>query len=554
MRTASALGQAVSDLIDAPETDTRILQDAVETLEDARRSAKSKGADIADEWSVPITTLLGLLRQHLHSTTSAAAARTPSSTPLRQKVLLAIDAGIDTPTSISAFVGSPVTVISRTLRELTQSGDLTWVTDKDDKRVRRYKRIVEHASPPARVTNAIDPTLIDCPALIVTFVYRQSKLNISETPQFVNDLASIGNSPKSAPSVRVEALCLASMIIRRTGASPDGMESLDLAQSALELSQTTLDPKLLARAYYERARASLFAYPHDTPAVLDDLDRTDKAAISIEGPERDIRHGWCAYTRALILDRQGDVRAIQEIAEARDYFGSADDTYGIAASEVAQIRLHYLFNAPNSPDVAAGISYAISRGYTRVAAECSFWAGELIVRSEPVRAREHFTYARDAFTAVGSISWGALAAASIIIADLDCGARTLDSGGARRIAAELTSLGQTFLHESPHQSLQHSWAAAVFRRYIGVCERYAGDFAAAQHAFDESRSIYRSTANTVGELAATAGFLAARRESVAVEDADIAEAKADVLAGSEYKPDDSLLDEVSTPCGELNAV
>ncbi|OBA30874.1 hypothetical protein A5766_15150 [Gordonia sp. 852002-51296_SCH5728562-b] len=540
--------------MDAPETDQKSIQDAVDTLESARRSAKREGTPIAYEWAVPITTLIGLLRQHLHSLASAVAKRTPSSTPLRQKVLAAIDADISTPTSISAFVGSPVTVVSRTLRELTESGRLTWVPDDNDKRVRRYTRSVELVDSIPSDVKTIDVTLIDRPALLVQFIYQQSKLNIRETTLFVNDLASIGSSPKSAPSVRVDALCLASMIIRRTGGSADGTESLDLAQSALELSQTTLDARSLARAYYERARASLFAYPYDTGAVLNDLDRTDKAATSIEGPERDIRHGWCAYTRALILDRQGDERAIQKIAEARDCFDSADDTYGIAASDVTKIRLHYLFNAPNSPNIATSMSFAISHGYTRVAAECSFWAGELIVHSEPVRAREHFTYARDAFTAVGSVSWGALAAASIITTELDCGARTLDTGAARRLAVELSALGQTFLHDSTDQSLQRSWAAAVFRRYIGVCERYAGDFIAAQEAFDESRRIYRSTANTVGELAATAGLLAARRESIAVEDSDIASAKAQVLAGSDRAPDESILDEVATPCGELSAV
>jgi hypothetical protein len=133
----SLLGQVVCDVLDGTESD--VLQ-AIADLESARSSAAA--ATINERWELPLAGLLGLLRQNVHNRTVQAAANDPSSTTLRDKVLAAIEAGVDTPTAIGEHVHSPTTVVSRVLRQLADDGRVELAEGGEDKRRRPY-RLVE---------------------------------------------------------------------------------------------------------------------------------------------------------------------------------------------------------------------------------------------------------------------------------------------------------------------------------------------------------------------------------------------------------------------------
>ena len=136
--TVSLMGVAVSDALDhgCPDGDVQLI---IADLEAARSNAVV--GEINREWELPLSGLLGVLRQTVHNRDVLASTLNPSSTTLRDKVLAAIDAGINTPTDIGARLKSPTTVISRVLRQLADEGRVEPGEPVEDRRQRPYRRV-----------------------------------------------------------------------------------------------------------------------------------------------------------------------------------------------------------------------------------------------------------------------------------------------------------------------------------------------------------------------------------------------------------------------------
>jgi hypothetical protein len=134
----SHLGEAISDVLDngCPDDDVRLM---IADLEAERVNAEA--GEINSQWSLPLTSLLGLLKQTMHNREVMAAALDPSSRTLRDKVLAAIDAGVTTPTAIGPHLRSPTTVISQILLQLANEGLVEPAEPADDLRQRPYRRV-----------------------------------------------------------------------------------------------------------------------------------------------------------------------------------------------------------------------------------------------------------------------------------------------------------------------------------------------------------------------------------------------------------------------------
>jgi len=134
----SHLGEAISDVLDngCPDADVRLM---IADLEAERANAEA--GEINGQWSLPLTSLLGLLRQTMHNREVMAAALDPSSTTLRGKVLAAIDAGVTTPSAIGPHLHSPTTVVSQILLQLANEGLVEPAEPADDLQQRPYRRV-----------------------------------------------------------------------------------------------------------------------------------------------------------------------------------------------------------------------------------------------------------------------------------------------------------------------------------------------------------------------------------------------------------------------------
>jgi hypothetical protein len=135
----SLLGQAVSDVLDSGCPDEEV-QKVIADLEAARATAKEGELNDA-KWELPLTSLLGLLNQNMHNRAVGAAALNPKSPTLRDKVLAAMDAGVDTPSAIGAEVCSPTTIVSLVLSDLVDEGQVEPVEPKEDEYQRSYRRM-----------------------------------------------------------------------------------------------------------------------------------------------------------------------------------------------------------------------------------------------------------------------------------------------------------------------------------------------------------------------------------------------------------------------------
>jgi hypothetical protein len=143
----SLLGQAVSDVLDSgcPDED---VQKVIADLEAARATATEGELNDAN-WELPLTSLLGLLNQNMHNRAVGAAALNPQSPTLRDKVLAAIDAGVDTSSAIGAEVCSPTTIVSLVLSDLVDEGQVEPAEAIEDEYQRRYRRggAADHTTP-----------------------------------------------------------------------------------------------------------------------------------------------------------------------------------------------------------------------------------------------------------------------------------------------------------------------------------------------------------------------------------------------------------------------
>jgi len=134
----SLLGQAVSDVLDSGCPDEEV-QKVIADLEAARATGKEGELNDA-KWELPLTSLLGLLNQNMHNRAVGAAALNPKSPTLRDKVLAAIDAGVDTPSAIGAEVCSPTTIVSLVLGDLVDEGQIEPAEPIEDQYQRSYRR------------------------------------------------------------------------------------------------------------------------------------------------------------------------------------------------------------------------------------------------------------------------------------------------------------------------------------------------------------------------------------------------------------------------------
>jgi hypothetical protein len=518
----SLLGQAVSDVLDDDKSDAIVLQ-LIADLESARSSAIAEV--INEQWALPLTALLGLLRQHLHNSAVAAESLNPSSLTLRDKVLSALDAGIDTPVAIGEYVGSPTTVVSRVLRQLAQEGRVEQAGRIEDKRRRPYRRTTAQAEVNISAPQEDPPLSSDFTdtSALVEFANEQIRVNVQTAKKLLPDLIAIGSNSRVETETRVSALSVAGVITRAAGAPTAGEDALDLAETAEVIAQRSGCDLLRARAAYDRARAYLFVHPRQSDRYVRDLKRAEKYARRLSGPEAQIRLGWCAYTHCLIEDGKDLTRARGHAEDAVQLFEEADFHYGQAAALTMLTRSRYAHGDWEGTDALAqrALSIARSHGYLRIVAESSFWAAELQSAQRFEVAEHLFTAAAEHFESVGSRHWRALSEASLEVAKAQCGDRNLEPKDAERLLSKLLKLQKRM---SNHEQ---SWAAAVFKRRIATCARWAGEFDLAKQEFCESKELYAAAADARGLAMAQAGLLASEREHDVVREED----KDDALRG-----------------------
>jgi hypothetical protein len=516
----SLLGQAVSDVLDDDASES-VLLELIADLESAR--SETTDETINERWNLPLTALLGLLRQQLHNRTVEAASFNPTSATLRDKVLAAIDAGVDTPTAIGEYVHSPTTVVSRVLRQLTDEGRVAPAERGEDRRRQPYERVSTEPGPVTvfepSVSSSTSRRLADVGALI-DIAEAVTQCNAPVAAAFLPDLIAAGSNTHLSPSVRVSALGVAAAITRWSGSVNAAEDTLDLADTAEVIAKGSRENLVRARAAYESARAGFFALPNDADTYLADLERAERFAERETGSESEIRLGWCAYTRCLI-DEGADLRRADGHAQkALDLFEHNDFSYGMAAALTALTRVRYTISEREGTAELAlrALSIANSHGYLRIMAESAFWAGELLSDEDPDQADRLFTSAAEHFQAVANSQWSALAYASRALTRQQRRVRELDADQAERLLAELRDL------QSNIPSNDTSWAAAVLKRRIAALARRARKYAVAEKEFGESMEIYEATASAPGLAMAQAGLLATEREHADVEKDDVADA------------------------------
>jgi tetratricopeptide (TPR) repeat protein len=524
--SVSLLGQTVSDVVDGAHRlgDASVLLKVIADLESARSNALVE--TINREWALPLAALLGLVRQHLHNRRAEAASMNPASETLRDKVQAAIDAGVETPTAIGSFVGSPPTVVSRTLRRLVQDGVIEQVDAAcDDKRVRRYRRTRKDEAAASKRRSRPDAviarTVLD-PVMLVDFADRQSHINPVSAMHLIPDLMRIGVVEDAPAPLRVSALSVACVITRASGLPDAAEESLAIADTVQHIADQSGDTELLARATYERVRAGLLAVPAAAREYLDELETVEKYLQGIDGMEAVIRRGWCDYTRSIILDRTAMAAPSEHIFKAIEAFETAKHSYGLAASHNLLARTLYTSTdfdqALSAVRKAAEISNA--HGYLRLMAEASFWMGEVLMRDNHVGAEYCFKTAGDQFKSVGGAStWSVLCSASARLAAAQSNSAELGRKDAKKLVGQFRkawkSLGGSGAEKEPH-----AWAVALFSRRLGVIARHAGDWEIAEESFSRSISIYRSQAHLRGAVMAQAGLNATQHKHEVIDHDD----------------------------------
>lgn len=539
--SVTLLGQTVSDVLDGANRagDATVLLTVIADLESARSNALVEV--INREWALPLAALLGVLRQHLHNRRAEAAAMNPASATLRDKILAAVDAGIETPTAIGNYVGSPPTVVSRVLRRLVEDGRLQRVAlEHEDKRVRRYRRTQEIQADVRKRRPASDLLItpsISTPETLVNFADRQVQLNPLSAVSLLPDLMRLGVARDAPAALRLSALSTACVITRSSGRRGAAQESLDIADKVQYIADRTDDAQLLARATYERVRAGLLAEPSCAREYLDELDTAEKYLHGIDNKEATIRRGWCAYTRAIIVDRIAVGAPGEHILKAIEAFSAAKHSYGLAASHNLLARTLYTSTEPKDalPAVRTAAELANENGYLRLMAESSFWTGELLMRNNHQGAEYCFTTARDQFKSVGAAStWSVLCSASAELAAAQSNSGELGQNDAKRLVRQFRTAWKR-LGGSNTENEPYAWAVALFTRRLGVIARHARDWEVAEASFTQSISIYQSQAHVRGEVMAQAGLNATqhKREVIDHDDAELALRSSTVSTGAD---------------------
>ena len=526
-RAVALLGQAVSDVLDNDRS-VAIVRQMVADLESAHSSALAE--EINAQWAPPLTALLGLLRQHLHNQRVAASSANPTSVTLRDKIIAALEAGVDTPSAIGQYIQSPATVVSRVLRQLAAEGRVTKDPDDSDRRQRRYRLLDPDTVIDAKPDDVPTPLVhgIGDVGVLIEFAERQAQINARHGAALLPDLIAAGSNSRIEPGLRVPALAVAGVIVRSIGDRGAADDALDLSAVADSIARETTNDDLLARAAYERARATLFAAPHQVDDCLSELDRAEYHAAKSVGSASSIRLGWCEYTRCLIVDSTEPHLAMKHAQLALEHFKDAEFAYGQTATLVIQARVGYIVDRDKGADAAfQALSSANRHGFIRLMAESAFWAGESVSETNSPRAQRLFNTAAEHFEAVGSRSWRALASASLVLSKAECRGSDISKDDAERLLGDLQLVRYGFERSLTEDwSASTSWAAAVFTRRLGSWTRLAGQFDTAATVLTEAVQLYRGAGDPRGEALALAGLLAAQRQHRVVEDDDTAEAQA----------------------------
>ncbi|MGA9871759.1 MAG: hypothetical protein WBQ44_11540 [Rhodococcus sp. (in: high G+C Gram-positive bacteria)] len=511
-RSMSLLGQAVADVLTSEPTDEQ-LQELVETFETVRSAIDVKD----DGWRSSVVAFLGLLRQHLHNRRAKVDVLDSASTSLRDKILTALEAGVDSPTAIASFVDSPPTVVSRVLRKLVAEGSVMRAEPglSEDRRVRKFALVPRRA--PVGMDDWESPNEPDLsvvsPAVLIPFAERQIQLNPMYAIELVPDLVSVGRLATNTSFDRVSALAAACVITRAT-AGADGLAA-DLAEMMQEIAAASSSDLLLAWAAYERARSGIFpAGQDDTEGRLSELNRAESYLASQTGKLADLRRGWIEYTRGLIVGTSHSQDAKYHGDLAAKYFERADSDYGRCASLILVARsLHHQSDGIDGTESAEqAYEIAQERDYVRLLAESSLWLGEALIDADRERAKRLFRRSSYNFALCGARSWRAIAECSLEMAVNMRERGFSDTSAMSALLEKLTELRDQVIQpvRGVEDGIASSWANACISRRIGVVARYVpgGQTTAIQYLTD-SATIYSDRKDGRGLALALAGLSAA---------------------------------------------
>lgn len=547
-QTVSQLGQSVSDVLHGVQLsgDESVLLRVVADLESARSSALANRVN--REWALPLTALLGVLRQYLHDRMVDATSVNPASHTLRDRVIAALRAGVDTPTAIGNFVNSPPTVVSRVLRQLVDEERIERMVPGvgEDKRIRRYR--LKSAVPSSLVTPVTEQPPregLSNPAVLIGYVERQIETNPRLALDALPDLLRIGMAPDIAASTRVSALGAACVITRASEEPNAAQDALDLSETLDQIATRSGDKLLLSRAAYERARAGLFAVPDDIDQYLRELDSAEAHLEDLNSRDALMRRGWCEYTRSIIHDRISPDRAIAHMERAAQLFEQAELPYGVAASLTILARAYHAASYPAEATEAASRATALanSHGYLHIMAESSFWAGELLLEQDPTRGEveQYFKLSGELFKAVGSRTWSALAEASEILARVEGGTAAIDENEAKALLVQFQDVWERFTAEhGDSDTSSRNWAAAVLARRLGALARRAGEHDRAAESYERAVQSYLARHDVLGATIARAGLAATHNNHREVQHQDVQEAIDDLRLAAGEEPTDAV--------------
>jgi hypothetical protein len=511
--TASQLGQALSYVLDNSHGESD-LYSLIAELEAARSDAL--GRDDGSQWSLPLSALLGVLRQRLHNLMVLAETSDSTSDSLRDRVILTLRSGMDSPSAIAKKIGSPPTVISRVLRQLAAENLVEQLPRKpgDDKRVRRYVLVPEHADDDER-TDApaftIPEELTDLadPQTLINFSQEQVQHNPALCGPLQTGLQRIGLDPSLDGSTRVAALSTASVIVRC--ASPDNPDAcLDLSESLFDIAHRHDDPFLWARSSYERVRAGMLADRTNSSTYLDELDHVDKQIAGDSGREAELLRAWVLHTRSLLLSANDSDKAIEYATGAAEHFRSVDFPYGEAAALTVVAREHHknLRSAEAYDAASHALDLANSHGFLRIMAESNLWAGEALFEGGHEQAPYFLRSASQQFRALRLDTWHILAESSLAVAMWRPDSSEED---AKKVIDALERTRSMLDDNDDVEKFSvKAWADACITRRIAVVARLHGDTDLAEDLFHHSREVYEELDNRVGLAMTVVGLTALR--------------------------------------------
>lgn len=536
---AAQLGQSVSYVLDSGHREDE-LHSLISDLESARVEA-TRG-DIAEEWRLPLATVLGVVRQHLQDERIRRETADPSSKRLRDRILVTIRSGVTTPSLIAKAIDSPPTVVSRVLSQLTQDGVIGFTKgSSSDKRIREYRlipvrsagslvdtEVVADGNHRSNGSRAGDLTSLSDPQTIIGFARQQIQVNPTICRALQPGLQRVGMDPSLAPAIRVQALATA-MVICRSLPSSDPEECLALAELIRDVAQLDDSPLVRARASYEEIRARLMDRSADGGQCAAQLDDVISSLTDDRSPAADVMRGWIAHAKSLIFSRTDAEAAVKHADESAARFRAVGKgipeslpKYGECGALTVRAReqLRLLRSRPAYEDATTALEIANRNGFVRIMAEANLWAGEAALDCEPAAAPRYLETAAQLFTGLQLETWRLFAESSLAVYDLGPNrlgrshperesrqSKTPKSAAdvikiLDRTAAELENQGNADMFWST------SWASACVTRRTAVVARWDGDRERAKQRFERCIGIYEQLGDPAGLAMAVIGSYA----------------------------------------------